>query len=132
MGGEVMGYLHKVCVMLVALSMVGGCGLIGGFGRGGKPPIMATGGEEGKDGTFWALKDGEAAIAYDPDGCQVWVIDDGPEGYASPRFDPVSGLPVCNDIYPPGSVIDDPHTKERGSLIELMPKSSKGAVIKSK
>ena len=34
-----------------------------------------------------ALVDGEAAIAYDPDGCQVWIIDDGIEGYSSPRFD---------------------------------------------
>jgi hypothetical protein len=48
---------------------------------------------------------GEAAIAYDPDGCQVWIIDDGVEGYSSPRFDPKTGLPVCDDKYPPGTVL---------------------------
>ena len=51
------------------------------------------------------LIDGEAAIAYDPDGCQVWIIDDGVEGYSSPRFDPKTGLPVCDGKYPPGTVI---------------------------
>jgi hypothetical protein len=53
------------------------------------------------------LVDGEAAIAYDPDGCQVWIIDDGLEGYSSPRFDPKTGLPVCDDKYPPGTVVGD-------------------------
>ena len=52
-----------------------------------------------------ALVNGEAAIAYDPDGCQNWIIDDGLEGYSSPRYDPVSGLPICNNRYPPGTVI---------------------------
>jgi hypothetical protein len=53
------------------------------------------------------LVEGEAAIAYDPDGCQVWIIDDGLEGYSSPRFDPKTGLPVCDDKYPPGTVVGD-------------------------
>ena len=48
---------------------------------------------------------GVAAIAYDPDGCQNWIIDDGLEGYSTPRYDPVSGLPVCNSLNPPGTVI---------------------------
>jgi hypothetical protein len=51
------------------------------------------------------LTDGAAAIVYDPDGCQGWLIDDGIEGYSGRRFDPVSGLPVCNNLYPPGTVI---------------------------
>lgn len=58
-----------------------------------------------------ALENGEAAIAYDPDGCQNWLIDDGIEGYSSPRYDPVSGLPICNDRYPPGTVIGAYQTK---------------------
>jgi hypothetical protein len=53
------------------------------------------------------LRDGNAAIVYDPDGCQGWLIDDGLEGYSGRRFDPVSGLPVCNNLYPPGTVIGD-------------------------
>lgn len=50
---------------------------------------------------------GKAAIAYDPDGCQGWIIDDGAEGYSGRRYDPKSGLPVCNNLYPPGTVLGD-------------------------
>jgi len=53
------------------------------------------------------LKAGRAAIVYDPDGCQGWLIDDGIEGYSGRRFDPVSGLPICNNLYPAGTVIGD-------------------------
>lgn len=60
------------------------------------------------------LVNGEAAIAYDPDGCQNWLIDDGLEGYSSPRFDPVSGLPVCNNLYPPGTVLGNDQTQSSG------------------
>lgn len=52
----------------------------------------------------------QTAIAYDPDGCQAWLIDDGLEGYASRRNDPVSGLPVCNSIARPGTVIGEYRT----------------------
>ncbi len=48
---------------------------------------------------------GQAGIAYDPDGCQVWIIDDGIEGYATPRFDPETGLPVCDGRHPPGTLL---------------------------
>lgn len=50
----------------------------------------------------------EAAIFVDPDGCHVWMIDDGAEGYWSRRRDPRTGLPVCTDVAPPGSVVGDP------------------------
>ena len=53
------------------------------------------------------LDDGGGAIAYDPDGCQAWILDDGIGGYSGRRFDPVSGLPICNNLYPPGTVIGD-------------------------
>ena len=59
-----------------------------------------------------ALKDGEAAIAYDPDGCQVWIIDDGVEGYSSPRVDPKTGLPICDGAYPPGTVLGPYETSD--------------------
>ncbi|MBU2994543.1 hypothetical protein Q4555_05760 [Octadecabacter sp. 1_MG-2023] len=36
-----------------------------------------------------------AGIAVTPDGCQAWLIDDGIDGRASNRLDPVTGLPVC-------------------------------------
>ena len=69
----------------------------------GADSVIATGQDQGKD--TGVLKNGVAAIAYDPDGCQNWIIDDGLEGYSSPRYDPASGLPICNDQFPPGTVI---------------------------
>jgi hypothetical protein len=60
------------------------------------------------------LEDGMAAIAYDPDGCQGWLIDDGLEGYSGRRYDPITGLPVCNDLYPPGTVINDYQSQSPG------------------
>jgi hypothetical protein len=67
-----------------------------------------------------ALVEGEAAIAYDPDGCQNWIIDDGIEGYSSPRFDPRSGLPVCNNLYPPGTVLGTYQT-ESAAIRDFVP-----------
>lgn len=71
---------------------------------GGPDTVIAKAGDSGTDRDA-DLIDGEAAIAYDPDGCQVWIIDDGVEGYSSPRFDPRTGLPVCDGKYPPGTVL---------------------------
>ncbi|MDR0809710.1 MAG: hypothetical protein LBE86_11405 [Gemmobacter sp.] len=51
------------------------------------------------------LAPGGGGIAYDPDGCQGWIIDDGIEGYSGRRFDPISGLPICDNRYPPGTVL---------------------------
>jgi hypothetical protein len=70
----------------------------------GPDTVIAKAGDTGTDDNP-GLIDGEAAIAYDPDGCQVWIIDDGVEGYSSPRFDPETGLPVCDGKYPPGTVL---------------------------
>ena len=58
--------------------------------------------------------EGDAAVAYDGDGCQVWIIDDGLEGYAGRRFDPVTGLPICNSLYPPGTVVGDYQSRTPG------------------
>ncbi len=60
------------------------------------------------------LENGVGAVVYDPDGCQGWLIDDGIEGYSGRRFDPVSGLPICNNQYPPGTVIGNYTTKSEG------------------
>lgn len=78
----------------------------------GASSVIATGQDQGMD--VGVLKNGTAAIAYDPDGCQNWIIDDGLEGYSSPRYDPVSGLPICNDKYPPGTVIRDYQSTTEG------------------
>ena len=79
----------------------------------GPDSVIATGTDRGVF-DHGALVNGEAAIAYDPDGCQNWIIDDGMEGYSSPRFDPVSGLPICNNRFPPGTVIGNYVTGSAG------------------
>lgn len=74
--------------------------------------VIATAYDTGRD--RGVLVEGDAAIAYDPDGCQGWIMDDGVEGYSGRRFDPVSGLPVCNNAYPPGTVIRNYQTQSPG------------------
>lgn len=69
----------------------------------GPDTVIAKASDSGTDDV--ALSDGEAAIAYDPDGCQVWIIDDGVEGYSTPRVNPKTGLPICDGKYPPGTVL---------------------------
>lgn len=95
-------------VMALALS-----GCIGVRPYGGPDDVIATGVDRGPLDRG-VLVNGEAAIAYDPDGCQNWIIDDGIEGYSSPRFDPVSGLPVCNNRFPPGTVIGNYQSQSAG------------------
>lgn len=74
--------------------------------------VIATATDQGRD--KGPLANGGAGIAYDPDGCQGWIIDDGIEGYSGRRFDPVSGLPVCNNQYPPGTVLRNYQTAKAG------------------
>lgn len=68
-------------------------------------PVVATGIDGGIDASpLSALQPG---IFIDPDGCQIWMIDDGLEGYWSRRVDRHTGLPVCTPIAPPGSIVGD-------------------------
>jgi hypothetical protein len=111
------GAVVRAGAALGLATLVSGCG---GFFEGvegtqpysGPDSVIATAEDYGRDAV--ALKDGEAAIAYDPDGCQVWIIDDGVEGYSSPRFDPKTGLPICDGKYPPGTVIGVYETSDAG------------------
>ena len=73
--------------------------------------VIAKGQDYGIDNGV--LLNGHAAIAYDPDGCQGWIMDDGIEGYAGRRYDPKSDLPVCNAHYPPGTVLGDYRQQDR-------------------
>ncbi len=43
-----------------------------------------------------ALRDGVANVWVDPDGCQHWYIDDGLEGFMTPRLNR-DGTPKCQD-----------------------------------
>lgn len=47
-----------------------------------------------------------AGIWVDPNGCQHWIIDDGVEGYLSPRLAPDGG-PVCNTALPRNTALGD-------------------------
>ncbi len=42
------------------------------------------------------LRDGVANVWVDPDGCQHWYIDDGLEGFMTPRLNR-DGTPKCQD-----------------------------------
>lgn len=46
----------------------------------------------------------EAGIWIDPNGCDHWIIDDGVEGYLSPRVDKY-GKPVCSGVAEPNTAI---------------------------
>ncbi len=104
----------KLGLGLGAALLVSGCveGFEGTRAYYGSDSVIATGVDKGRDTGI--LVNGQAAIAYDPDGCQNWIMDDGLEGYSSPRYDPVSGLPICNDRYPPGTVLKDYQTGTEG------------------
>lgn len=51
-----------------------------------------------------SLQDLTPGIWVDLNGCEHWMIDDGVEGYLTPRFDPRTGRPVCGNTAPPGWV----------------------------
>ncbi len=108
-GSDVGKRLARLGLVLLVGTSVSGCGrsfyeVFEGTERySGPESVIATAEDFGEDDA--ALVDGQAAIAYDPDGCQVWIIDDGVEGYSSPRFNPKTGLPVCDGKYPPGTVL---------------------------
>jgi len=125
-----LGAIARAGLVLGLGTLLSGCG---GFFEGvegtqrysGPDSVIATAEDYGRDAV--ALKDGEAAIAYDPDGCQVWIIDDGVEGYSTPRFDPKTGLPVCDGKYPPGTVIGVYETSDAG-IPDCVSGPSKGHV----
>lgn len=64
-------------------------------------------------------RDGIAAVAVTPDGCQAWIMDEGVEGYASTRSDPRSGLPVCTNQIPRNAVIGDHRVSP--DVIDILP-----------
>lgn len=56
-----------------------------------------TGDDKSYDGGWdkKPLSELQAGIWIDPNGCDHWIIDDGVEGYLSPRLAP-DGRPVCS------------------------------------
>lgn len=99
--------LAKLPLLLLVGTVLTACdGLTPSTGAPGT--VIAVGTDTGSD--RGPLVEGEAAVVYDPDGCQGWIIDSGMEGYSGRRFDPVTGLPVCNKLYPPGTVVGNYQT----------------------
>ena len=94
----------KTSALFVAMTGLSGCiGLTPGSGSPNQ--VVAIGEDRGFDSG--SLSQLEAGIYIDPDGCHIWMIDDGLEGYWSRRRDPVSGLPVCVPIAAPNSIVGD-------------------------
>lgn len=97
----------KTSTLLGCAILVSGCveSFEGTTRATGNVPVRADGEDFGRDsGSLSRL---QAGIYIDPDGCHIWMIDDGLEGYWSRRRDPVSGLPVCTAVAPPNSIIGD-------------------------
>lgn len=84
----------KLSLAIVALGSIAACSGTGLRPYGGSNDFIAIATDGGIDSGSNASNN--AAIAVTPDGCQAWLIDDGVEGRASNRLDPVSGLPVCS------------------------------------
>ncbi len=80
-----MGITRGVLIVLAA-------GLLVACERTGRDDNAVVDG--GFDGGF--LRDGVANVWVDPDGCQHWYIDDGIEGYMTPRLNR-DGTPKCQD-----------------------------------
>lgn len=96
----------KVAGILASALILSGCESFEGVGPTNDPaPLRAIGHDRGRDAS--SLTQLEAGIWIDPDGCQHWIVDDGLEGYIDARRDPVSGLPVCIEPAPRGSIIGD-------------------------
>lgn len=97
--------------LLLAL-VVSGCGGLTPY-TDDPDTYIAVAEDRGWDKT--RIPNQRAAIAYDPDGCQNWIIDDGVEGYSSPRFDPATGMAnVCNNHFPPGAVVGNHRSTNEG------------------
>ena len=71
----------------------------GGIGVGSKQDKTVDRGFDNKH-----LSQLVAGIWVDPNGCDHWIIDDGVEGYLSPRVDKY-GKPVCSGIAPPNTAV---------------------------
>ena len=92
----------------------------------GPNSVIATNVDKGRD--TGPLEVENPAVAYTPDGCQVWLIDDGVEGYADNRYDPVSGKPICNNLHPPGTVVNNYQSGTEG-IVDQVPGSSGRRVV---
>lgn len=101
-----MKLMSKIVLMIAPL------GLMACEGLGGNRSDTTR--DHGIDGKH--LSELQAGIWIDPNGCDHWIIDDGLEGYLSPRLNR-NGTPVCSGTafsetaiggFKSGSAINDP------------------------
>ena len=107
--------MHKIKLSFVVVGLVGlaACGdMEAGPGVGFTEDKTFDRGFDKKP-----LSELQAGIWVDPNGCDHWIIDDGIEGYLSPRL-ARDGRPVCSGVVPPtytsgdfkrGSSVPDPN-----------------------
>ena len=98
--------MTRKLVLLALLAPIAVAGCQSTAYDGGAPKLIARN-VDSSWGDAAGPRDGSAAVAVTPDGCEAWIVDEGLEGYASTRSDPRSGLPRCTSEIPPGSVIGD-------------------------
>ncbi len=121
--------IAKILIGLPLLGAVSACteSFEGTTRYSGPDSVIATNNDKGRDSG--PLTVAHPGIAYTPDGCQVYIIDDGVEGYADNRYDPASGLPVCNDQYPPGTVVNNYQSGTEGIRDQVPGSSGRPLVI---
>lgn len=110
--------MMKKTVLLALLAPLAVAGCHSTAYDGGAPKLIAT----NVDRTFGdspGPRDGMAAVAVLPDGCQAWITDDGLEGYGGDRSDPKTGLPVCSNELPRGAVIGE--WRVSPDLVDILP-----------
>ena len=78
-------YMKQIFAVGIAVTLLAACE------RDGDSNAIV---DSGIDGGF--LQDGNANVWVDPDGCQHWYIDDGLEGFMTPRLNR-DGTPKCQD-----------------------------------
>jgi len=81
----------RVLKIMRGLIVIASVAALSACERSGDDNSVTDGGLDGGP-----LQDGVANIWVDPDGCQHWVIDDGLEGFMSPRLNR-DGTPQCRD-----------------------------------
>lgn len=88
--------VFKTVTLLVAIASLSACA--GGFDSPKRDKTVDNGFDKKHLSTL------TAGIWIDPQGCDHWIIDDGVEGYLSPRVDKY-GKPVCSGVGEPSTTI---------------------------